>query len=236
VTDTAAILAGGFGTRLRQVVADIPKPLAPVGGKPFIGYVLNFLEANGIMNAVISVGHQAEKIIGEIGNSFAGINVDYAHERDPLGTGGGLRLALEKCGTETVLALNGDSIFTIDLKRFFAQHVGSKAKCSVALRRVKDTSRYGTVVVGDNDRITSFAEKTETGSEGLVNGGIYLIDRNWFLSETEHNKPFSLEKDFFTARAGDGTLAGFEHQGYFIDIGIPADFARAQDELKGFAY
>jgi D-glycero-alpha-D-manno-heptose 1-phosphate guanylyltransferase len=236
VTTTAVILAGGFGSRLREVVSDLPKPMAPVNGQPFLSYLMRYLNHFGVKHVVMSVGHLAEKITAKYQASFLGISVSYAVEETPLGTGGGLRKALLACSEDHVLALNGDSFFDVDLRKFHSQHLASRSSMSVALRKTDDASRYGAIKTADDGRIESFAEKQSESGLGLINGGTYLIDRNWFLSETHDNRPFSLEKDFMENRAGSGSLNGFEFTGYFIDIGVPEDYARAQHEFKAFKY
>jgi D-glycero-alpha-D-manno-heptose 1-phosphate guanylyltransferase len=235
VTHTAVILAGGFGSRLREMVNDLPKPLAPVSGKPFLSYLLRYLHHHGFSNIVLSVGHLAEKISEFYGKEFMGMTLTYATEAHPLGTGGGIRLSLESCDENTVLVLNGDSFFDIDLIKFIAAAEKNSGCLSIALREVADTSRYGSIVVGENHTIKSFGEKSG-GGKGLINGGIYLLDRSWFLAETHPSKNFSLEKDLLEKKAGSGILKGYAYEGYFIDIGLPTDYARAQDDFKRFKY
>lgn len=227
----AVILAGGFGTRLRPVISDLPKPLAPVNGQPFLHYVFAYLAQYGIERIVLSVGYMSEKIEAHFGKKYLGIEVDYAYEEEPLGTGGGIRLGMEKCRSAHVLALNGDTLFKVPLDRFFEAHLGGAPDASLALRKVEDGSRYGTIQL-DGKRIAAFREKSpEVKGEALINGGVYLIRRKTYLGITEANKAFSIENDFFAKYADRLWLQAFPCEGYFIDIGIPEDYARAQVEF-----
>lgn len=235
---TAIILAGGFGTRLKTVVADLPKPMAPVNGIPFLNYQLNYLKHYGINKVIFSTGHLAEKISEYYGNVFNGIKIDYSHEESPLGTGGGIRLAMESCEESKAFVLNGDSFFDVNLTEFYRAHVVTKTDFSLAIRKVKNASRYGTIEVGDklaNDlfAIKQFAEKTGKEESGSINGGTYILDKEKFLQNTKPGINFSIEKDFFEKQ---NNLGAFLSKGYFIDIGIPEDYEKAQHDFKEFKY
>ena len=227
----AIILAGGFGTRLKEVVADVPKPMAPVNGKPFLDYLVRYLRHYEVEKIILSVGHMSEKIISHYGDQFT-----YSIEHEPLGTGGGIRLALEKCTQTNVLVLNGDSFFDIDLKAFYNKHNEAISDCSLALRKVENASRYGTLQLGEMGVIKEFKEKTGQNQPGIINAGVYLLDRQVFLDETEGKKVFSIEKDHFEKNVNKLNLYGFTFKGYFIDIGIPEDYQRAQHDFKEFKY
>lgn len=229
------ILAGGFGTRLQSVVSDVPKPMAPVNGEPFLNYIFDYLKFYKVEHVVLSTGYLSEKISGYYKNEYKGIAISYTKEESPLGTGGGIRLALEKCRTHDVLILNGDSFFEVDLNAYYSQHVQSQSDCSLALRTVENASRYGTIKL-DRSAIKEFREKDGKEQPGLINGGVYILNRELYLSETEGNTPFSIEKDFYEKRINELNIFGFEYEGYFIDIGIPEDYKKAQDDFKGFAY
>ena len=231
----AIILAGGFGTRLQSVVADLPKPMAPVNGQPFLNYQLRYLRHFGFQRVVLSVGYLHEKISTYYGSAFEELELDYSIEKDPMGTGGGIRLALEKCRSNSVLILNGDSFFDIDLNLFISQHLAAKADCSLALRKVENASRYGTVET-KGSRIISFKEKTGENKSGGINAGIYILEKRTYLQRTPASKNFSIEKDFFEKNLKELAIHGFEHEGYFIDIGIPEDYSKAQNDFKGIAY
>ena len=232
----AVILAGGFGTRLQTVVNDVPKPMAPVNGVPFLNYILSYLKHYGITRVVLSTGYLAEKISGFYQEEYCGIAIAYTREDTPLGTGGGIRLALEKCTTPNVLVLNGDSFFDVNITGYVTQHQSHQSDCSLALRKVENAARYGTIDLGGNNRVNAFREKDSIEKEGLINGGVYILNRELFLKLTEAAKPFSIEKDFYEQRLDELQIFGFEHNGYFIDIGIPEDYKKAQHDFKGFAY
>lgn len=234
--NAAIILAGGFGTRLKSVVADLPKPMAPVNARPFLEYQLDYLNHSGITEVCLSLGHMAEKISSHFGNRYKGLQLTYAVETEPLGTGGGIRMALEQVKQNEVLVLNGDSFFEIDIKKFQAQHLQTQAHYSLALRKAEDASRYGTITLDKNNRITSFMEKSSVKAPGLINGGVYVLSRDLYLSETEGKGNFSIEKEVFEKRLKDLRIFGFVFENYFIDIGVPQDYQKAQDDFKRFKY
>ncbi len=231
----AIILAGGFGTRLQTVVSDVPKPMAPINNEPFLNYVFDYLKHYHIEHVILSTGYLADKISEYYKNEFQGIKISYTKEETPLGTGGGIRLAMEKCHTKHVLVLNGDSFFDVNLNQYFNQHTTFHSDCSLALRKVDNAARYGTIKLG-NGFIKAFKEKDSIEKEGLINGGVYIINRELFLNKTEILNPFSIEKDFFETRINELNLMGFEYEGYFIDIGIPEDYKKAQIDFKNFNY
>lgn len=234
--ETAIILAGGFGTRLQSVVADVPKPMAPINNIPFLNYQLNYLKHFGIKYVVLSVGYLAEKISSYYGAEFNGLKISYVSEAIPLGTGGGIRLAMEQCSDADILTLNGDSFFDVDLNLFYEQHVKSGSQSSLALRQVDDAARYGTIITDPNQRIISFREKNRDALPGLINGGVYILNKDLYLNTTPAETSFSIEKDFFETQLSQLTIKGFEFNGYFIDIGIPEDYTKAQHDFKGFTY
>ncbi len=233
---TAIILAGGFGTRLQSVVNDLPKPMAPINGEPFLNYQLNYLKHYGIKNVILSVGYLAEKIKAYYGYNFNGLEIDYVVEENPMGTGGGIRLALEKCTESLSFVLNGDSFFDVDLIKFYDRHIQNRSQISLALRKVNNSSRYGTIEKTKENIISSFKEKSGIDHEGIINGGVYLLDKNLYLQKTPSATNFSIEKDFFEKQLSNSLISGFEFEGYFIDIGIPEDYLKAQNDFKGFKY
>ena len=232
----AIILAGGFGTRLQAVVNDVPKPMAPINNEPFLNYIFDYLKNYNIEHVVLSTGYLSEKISEYYKNEYKGIKISYTKEVNPLGTGGGIRLALKKCFTDNVLVLNGDSFFDVDLNSHCKQHSLLKSNCSLALRNVNNAARYGTIKLEDTFIIKAFKEKDSAELPGLINGGVYILNRELFLNETLANKAFSIEKDFFEKRINQLKIFGFEYQGYFIDIGIPEDYKKAQDDFMNFKY
>lgn len=232
----AIILAGGFGTRLQSVVNDVPKPMAPINNEPFLNYIFDYLKHYQIKHVVLSTGYLSEKIIEYYKTEFNGIKISYTKEETPLGTGGGIRLALEKCTTSNVLVLNGDSFFDVDIESHNIKHKHSNAQYSLALRKIENASRYGTIKLGNSNSIIAFTEKDNIERFGLINGGVYILNRELFLTQTHANTPFSIEKDFYESRISELKIFGFEYDGYFIDIGIPEDYKKAQDDFKGFKY
>ncbi|HXB41133.1 MAG TPA: nucleotidyltransferase family protein [Bacteroidia bacterium] len=227
----AIILAGGFGTRLKEVVADVPKPMALVNGKPFLDYLVKYLQHYGVEKIILSVGHLSEKITEHYGNKFI-----YSIEKEPLGTGGGIAEAMEKCKTEEILVLNGDSFFDIDLKAFYNKHQEALSDSSLALRKTDNAGRYGTIELGEFDQIKSFKEKNGKEKPGIINAGIYILNRAVYMEENIGKKTFSIEKDFFEKKVHQLKLYGFTFNGYFIDIGIPEDYKKAQHDFKEFKY
>lgn len=238
--EEAVILAGGFGTRLRDVIADVPKPMAPVCGQPFLEYLFRYLKQQGIRHVVLSVGYLHEKIENHFGDRFDGIRIDYFVEKEPLGTGGGIRAALTRCSSAQVLVLNGDTFFDIPADALLAVHEKEKTVASIALHRVPDASRYGTVEVEqDRPHISAFREKDPSvHGAALINAGVYVFDRVRFLEMTAEGKPFSLETDFFkpVLEKEPVAFATFAPETYFIDIGIPSDYQKANDDFKQFRY
>ena len=232
----AIILAGGFGTRLREVIQDLPKPMAPINNIPFLEYLVKYLKHFGITKIIFSTGHLSKKISDYFGEEFNGISIAYSHEDTPLGTGGGIRLALEKCKDKEVLVMNGDSFFDIDLHNYFQLHQQSHSSCSLAIRKVEDASRYGTIQLKENGKIISFNEKNGKNEPGLINAGVYIINRDLYLKNTPEQVNFSIEKDFYEKLVSHFNIFGFQLPGYFIDIGIPEDYNKAQHDFKGFKY
>ena len=229
----AIILAGGFGTRLQKVVNDLPKSMAQINGRPFLEYLLDFLKAGGVTHVVLSVGYKWEAIMDHFGAMYREVLIDYAVEEEPLGTGGGIRLALWKINGIRALAMNGDSLFRVNLDRMMEAHLGKKADITVALRELRETGRYGRVTLNKSSRIVGFSEKQQNAGKGYINGGLYIIEKT-FLLEPEFRGRFSIEKDCFEQHYATSMMYGFPSRGYFLDIGIPETFKQAQDEFKRF--
>jgi D-glycero-alpha-D-manno-heptose 1-phosphate guanylyltransferase len=228
----AIILAGGFGTRLQSVVNDVPKPMAPVAGRPFLEWVLDYCLENGIQEAILSVGYKSETIIQHFGNQYKGIQIKYAIEKEPLGTGGAIRYAMEMLEDNcNCLILNGDTLFKSDLHVLFNTFQEEKADLIVSLRRMFDFDRYGVVELDKNNRIISFQEKKYC-DEGLINGGVYIVNSKLIKNLFPKIETFSFEKDFMEKYVEQLNFVGIEQSGYFIDIGIPEDFEKANNDLK----
>ena len=176
----AVILAGGFGTRLSHVVSDVPKPMAPVYGRPFLCYLLDRLIDAGIGRIVLATGYKHECIEDYFGTEYRGVEIVYSQETTPLFTGGAIRQAADKIQSDDFVVLNGDTLFDIDLTKLYDFHIKNHANLSIALRHVTDTSRYGSVAC-TNDHIVAFSEKTESLGAGDINGGIYAVNRDWLM-------------------------------------------------------
>ncbi len=229
----AIILAGGFGTRLQKVVNDVPKSMALINGRPFLEYLLDYLLAQGIKKVVLSVGYKREIITDHFKNRYRTIEIEYAVEEEPMGTGGGIRLSFWRIRGDRALVMNGDSLFRIDLNAFEQAHLAKKANATLALRKLGDTIRYGRVTLNRQRRITGFEEKNEKHGPGLINGGVYIIEK-MFLMDPGFRGKFSIEKDCFEKYYGQARIFGFPSEGYFLDIGIPEDYHKAQHEFEGF--
>jgi D-glycero-alpha-D-manno-heptose 1-phosphate guanylyltransferase len=227
----ALILAGGFGTRLQSVVSDVPKPMAPVAGRPFLEYVLDHCLQNGIDEVRFSVGYKSEIIIGHFGYEYCGIKLSYAIEKEPLGTGGAIRFALEGSDPETIWTiLNGDTLFRCDLNALKNFYFKKNADMAIALRRMFNFDRYGLVSADKEGRVTAFLEK-KYSEEGLINAGVYLLKASLMLDLFSNNEKFSFEKDFMEKYLERLNIYGLELDAYFIDIGIPEDFQKANLDL-----
>jgi D-glycero-alpha-D-manno-heptose 1-phosphate guanylyltransferase len=220
----AIILAGGFGTRLKPCVEDLPKPLAPIGGRPFLAYLLDYLEANGVKRVIISTGYMAEKIEHTIGAGYGGMVVDYCKEESPLGTGGAIKKALGMCREDYAVVINGDTFYDVDLNAMRTKHISSGTQITLAAKMLNNVERSGFLQT-ENGLLTGFCEKGASGA-GLINGGIYLINKNALDGINEEK--FSFEKQVLEKLLMP--VGVFESDTYFIDIGIPEEFARANEE------
>ena len=222
----AIILAGGFGKRLSHIVPDLPKPMAPINGRPFLEYVLDYLCRNDVNKVVLAVGYKAEIIKKHFGNKYKKIDISYSTEDVALGTGGAIKKALGDCKEENIFVINGDTYFDVDLGKMLDFHINAGSNISIAITRMNKFERFGSVIVEDNI-IKKFEEK-KPKVEGKVNGGIYIINRK-IMSKMQNNV-FSFENDIL--ESGLYNLYAFESEGYFIDIGIPEDYTKAQIEFK----
>jgi D-glycero-alpha-D-manno-heptose 1-phosphate guanylyltransferase len=223
------ILAGGFGTRLRSRVADLPKPMADIAGRPFLALLLDYLADQGFRRIVLSVGYRHQAIVDFFGQRYGAIELAYVVEAEPLGTGGAIRYAIGRASGDPVWVLNGDTFLALDYRamaRFHAER--GWAEMTMAVRRFPDVSRYGTVDL-DGDRVAGFASSGPPGP-GFVNSGVYLMSRA-LLDGIELPPVFSFERDLLPVRAKSGVIAAFTSDAWFIDIGVPEDYDRAQTEL-----
>ncbi len=230
MVNEAIVLAGGLGLRLRSSIPDMPKAMAPVRNRPFLEYLLDNLIGFGIEHVILSTGYLSEKIMNHFGPKYKGVDLSYSVEDKPMGTGGAAMLAKKMAGSDLFLILNGDTLFRTDLKMMFIKHIEKEADITIALRYVDNTARYGSIVTDNNERILSFSEKKNSGKAGWVNGGVYLFRRD-ILNNKHMPEIFSLEKDLLPSILHNRAVYGFRDNAYFIDIGTPEDYKRAQDEL-----
>jgi len=225
----AIILAGGLGTRLRSAVPDLPKCMAAVSGKPFLYYVITYLQKQGIEKFILSLGYKYEVIEKYITTEFGILNFKFSVETEPLGTGGGLMFACTKAAETSVLVVNGDTFFKVDLQKLSAFHNKCGADCTLSLKPMKHFERYGVVRLNKDNSIESFQEK-KYYADGLINGGVYALNVQNFLLE-KFSEIFSFEKDYLEHLYLHRRIFGIIQDEYFIDIGIPEDYEKAQQEL-----
>ena len=226
----AVILAGGRGTRLQSLVADLPKPMADLVGRPFLEILLSQLMVQGINRCVISVGYLAEAVISHFGTSFRGMEISYVREFTPLGTGGGLRLAMQQCVSEQVFVFNGDTFLDVDVQSVERTWFEHRQPVMVGAL-VEDTLRYGRIS-SENGLVTGLLEKGFSGT-GIINAGCYLLPVD-ILNAFQPGTPFSLEQDFLVPCLPSCTFRLLVAEGLFIDIGIPEDYLRAQTVLAEY--
>lgn len=225
----AIILAGGQGTRLRSVVSDVPKPLAPVAGKPFLCWLLPYLKQQGVNEAVIAVHHQAKKIEAVLGKHYAGIELRYSHEETPLGTGGAVKKALSMTRRDApVWVMNGDSLMMLDYAAMLATHKKSGRKATLAVRDMPTTDRYSKLMLKDG-LIVDYQLRGDAQA-GIISAGLYILEPDIF-ERRDLPEIFSIEKDFYAPFVPELKPAAYNKVDYFIDIGVPADYARAEKEI-----
>lgn len=229
----AIVLAGGFGTRLAHVVPDVCKPMAPVAGRPFLRFIMDQLAAAGFDRAVVADGYRREQIEGFFGPAYRGMAIEYSPEDTPLFTGGAVKRALGRCKSDWVFVLNGDTWLDADFAAMETAAYGAPEGVSsvIAVKRMCDFGRYGTVDVNAAGSLTAFHEKRPC-EEGLINAGVYLLRRDALDAMPEK---FSLESDYFERVVADGALRAVESSGGFIDIGVPEDYELAQTMLAPLA-
>jgi D-glycero-alpha-D-manno-heptose 1-phosphate guanylyltransferase len=228
VAGEAIVLAGGVGTRLRRVVADVPKPMAPIMGKPFLALLLEFLSEQGVDRVILCVGYMREVIMGHFGQRLGSVEIAYSIEDEPLGTGGAIAQALKMVESRNVFALNGDTFLKMDYAAMERVHANTRPSLSIATREVPDVSRYDEIVL-EGDRITNVRAGQEA-RPGLINAGVYLLSRDLFEGFTLPPR-FSFERDFLRPFVARIRPTAFLVREYFIDIGVPEDYRRAQLEL-----
>lgn len=229
----AIILAGGFGTRLQSVVSNIPKPMADIAGKPFLAYLITYLKSQGISKITLSVHHQWEIIADYFQDRYLDLPIRYVIEPTPLGTGGAIQFALQTLELEQpVFIINGDTFVQLDFHQMYQQHCAEERNFTMALRCLPNCARYGQAIL-ENGRVVRFKERG-TATPGYINAGVYLLNPAWFLSQPLP-EIFSFEQDFLYPHIPTLKPAYTLTKDYFIDIGIPADYQRAVEELPEFA-
>jgi len=217
----AIVLAGGLGTRLRSVVSDVPKPMAPINDKPFLEYILEFLNHQNIKKVILSVGYKWEVIKDYFGNKYKDIELVYNIEKEQLGTGGAIKDSLKLVENNNVYVLNGDTFFDVDLSNMELKD----NLIEIALKPMKNFDRYGVVEIDENGYIQNFKEKSYY-NQGFINGGIYLLKREIF-DDFNLPKKFSFE-EFLENNFKNLKAKGKIFDGYFIDIGIPEDYEKVK--------
>lgn len=234
----AIILAGGLGTRLKTIIDDIPKPMAIINNEP-LKYLFDYLIKYNIRKFILSVGYKSKSIIEYFGNDYRNCKIVYVVEPEPLGTGGALLYSLQSArniSENEIFVLNGDSFFNVDLTELFYFHKKSSGDITLALKPMKEFDRYGMIRIGQKNRIIEFVEK-KYQKTGLINGGVYVINKDIFkpplLSSFigEGKKAWSFEKDFLEKCTHHIKIYGYISDTYFIDIGVPDDYAKAQREM-----
>lgn len=225
----AIILAGGLGTRLKDTVPGLPKCMAPVAGRPFLFYVINYLRSQGIEKFIFATGYMHEIIEEYLKTQFATLDFECSVEKEPLGTGGAIQLALSKATGQDIVITNGDTLYEVDLHKALLLHAQHQAECTVLLKPMLNFDRYGVVETNADDLVNSFKEK-QYYQKGNINGGIYLLNKDRFLDE-EFPSKFSFEKDYLEKLCKIRKIVGQVQDEYFIDIGIPEDYRQAQAEF-----
>lgn len=227
----AIILCGGQGTRLASVVPDVPKPLAPVSEKPFLDYLLALLARSGaVRSATLAVHHLAEQIVSYYAAHRAPFPLRIVKEARPLGTGGAIMNCLGSVEGPTFLCFNGDSICGGDLAALIDAHRSFGPGLTLGLVALPDTSRYGRAICDASGKIIDFAEKSASTGPGLINAGIYVIDRD--VLEPWNGEALSMERDILPKAVRKGLVRGVRLSGPFIDIGLPETYAAAADFMR----
>ncbi len=221
------ILVGGMGTRLREVVKDVPKPMADINGKPFLAYLMENMVHFGCEEFILCVGYKREIIMDYFKDNFMGVPVKYSVEEELLGTGGAIKQAFELFDVDRAIILNGDTFVKMDYAEFEKQM--RDEELGLSLKYVPNASRYG-LVTTEGDRVVEFAEKRDTEEAGFINAGIYAVSKPLF--RFADNKKFSFEKDILEKFVAEIKPKYFRAEDYFIDIGIPESYKQACAELE----
>lgn len=226
----AVILAGGLGTRLRSALPDLPKPMAPIQGRPFLEYMLTQLKGFGVRDIVFCVGYKAEIVEKHFGDGASlGLNITYSYEKDLLGTGGAVKLAQDKITADNFLLLNGDCYCDYDGAALLEFHRQKNAEVTILGVEVDDRTRFGSLRIGEGDVVEAFEEKGAALGRGTINAGVYALKKE-LLETIPAGEVYSLERQVFPPLCGNGLYA-YRTSGEFIDIGLPEEWQRAQEFL-----
>jgi len=232
--ESIVILAGGLGTRLRSIVSDRPKSMAPINGMPFLEYQIQYFKNQAFNNFVICSGYKYQYIINYFNNSYDdSIKIVHSKEDEPLGTGGAIKKTSNLL-TDQFFVINGDTITQIQLHKMLQFHMEKNADITIALARIENNSRYGSIITDEDNRVIDFVEKKENANY-FINAGVYLINKNSIDWDSLPIK-FSLEKDVFSTMIQSKRIFGYETKGYFVDIGIPTDFQRFKNEISSLTW
>ncbi|MDE3255174.1 MAG: nucleotidyltransferase family protein [Bacteroidota bacterium] len=226
----AIILAGGKATRLQTVLKDIPKALASIRNKPFLDYLLQFLNEQGVHHFIFSLGHQHQQLLDYLQAKEKTWTYTCVIEEQALGTGGAIKKALPFATDQHVWVINADTYLELNMRTMYQQHINNKAMATIALKEMEHFDRYGLVNMDDRQCIYSFEEKRSC-EKGLINAGFFIVNKDRFLENAPSSEVFSVEKDFFELQLFNKAIYGFKTDGFFIDIGIPEDFEKAQQLL-----
>lgn len=215
---------------MREAVADVPKPMAPIRGVPFLTYLFEYLIRNHVSRVVLCTGYKHEMISSYYKEVYKTLALHYSVEEEPLGTGGAIKKGLMDIYGDQVLVLNGDTYFNVDnLHEMMKLHKENQAALTIAAKQMYDFDRYGTLLVAQNNRIEGFKEKQHL-QQGYINGGIYILNKNELADESIPER-FSFETDYLQTSYNKKRFFAYKSEGYFIDIGIPVDYYRAEKEL-----
>jgi len=227
----AIVLAGGLGTRLAPITGNVPKPMAVIGSRPFLEFVLDYLIRQEVEEAILAVSYEWKQIQAHFGAAYRGLQLCYSVEDQPLGTGGAIRQALGFCPDDRVAVLNGDTLFQVDLGKMAELHDRHNGLLTMALKYADDCGRFGRVEVSADGVINGFMEKSGRGS-GWINGGVYMVMRRLFEVFPMPER-FSFEVDLVEANIDRIRPRAYQSGEYFIDMGVPGDFERARFEVGG---
>ncbi len=230
--DEAIILVGGLGTRLRPLVSDVPKPLAPVAGRPFLAWLLDRLANVGMRRVILATGYLSDKVRDAFGDEWNGLRIEYSVEDEPLGTGGAITLALRLRSADAMHVLNGDTFLDYCPKALESATLDAGCEIGMALAAVPDVARYGAAAL-EAGRVSKFIEKGEHGP-GYINAGSYYLSAG-VIARFPTSGTFSFEQTVLAERVTAGEVFGYIQTDGFIDIGVPEDYLKAQTFIPGAA-